>query len=663
MSLSFVRSRIRRAVPILATIAAALLSASCGTDTTGTDTPGFAALQVQPQFAAAMFAPVTLDRVEALVERVTRDSSGEGETRETLLSTSRAFRADDDELSLTLRVPIKGNQETVRLTLSYFAGPTLLFVGSSDIDVTSGRSTSSEPLGMTYVGPGSSAVGLIIEPFDTTVTAGSLTSFRATAIDGQENDVGAFYMRWSVSSAANGASIDAAGRLRAPSQSGTIWVRGNLPNGVDDSVQVTVTGTPGGIRIVSGDHQTGQPGSPLELPLAVEVTTSGGAPVSGVTVTWTATVGGGSFEVSSTVTDDEGLSQNSAELGQNPGVNEFTATVAGVGSVTFIANEGQTGNTISWLGNTNDVWSNPANWNGGIVPSFLDSVVIGSGGEFNPVLDTTPVIGALTLNGSASLIINNHGLGIVRNLTVLGDATINMTQSSDAISVGGNALFDGGDSRGFLSAGGISIAGNFTQRATNSGQSFSATGDHLVSMVGAAPTVSFATPGTGNNQSSFHNFYWPGTGTLTLSTNVVAGGTLLAAFSGGNTITSSNGSNLQAGQLLTGNQQRLIFNNVSVTLQDTVAANFSIGLVTFQNMPTNRAQLTLNFTGGIINLNQFVFSTTPVAPNGVYLDATDSQVGDGSSLSVQVQNPTPGTMGSFFREGGDAEIIWPYVAP
>lgn len=662
MALSLVRSRVRRALPFLGMLAASFFSASCGSDTTGTDTPGFAALQVQPQFAASMFAPVTLDRVEALVERVTRDSSGEGETRETLLSTSRAFRADDDELSLTLRVPIKGNQETVTLTLSYFAGPTVLFVGSSDIDVTSGRSTNPEPLGMTYIGPGSNASGLIIEPFDTTVTAGSLTPFRATAIDGQENDVGAFYMRWSVSSSANGASIDAAGRLRAPSQAGTIWVRGNLPNGVDDSVQVTVTGTPGVIDIFSGDHQTGQPGSPLELPLVVRVTTSGGAPVAGATVTWAAPVGGGGFEeVTSTTTDANGQSENIAVLGPNPGINSFTATVAGAGTVTFLANENQTGGTVSWIGNTSEVWSNPANWSGGLVPSVLDSVVISSANaEFDPVLDTTPVVGALTLGGTRSLSLNSHGFVVVRNLTVLGNARLVMVGGNDVITVGGNALFDGGDSRGNLTAGVISIVGNFTQRATNSGSSFAASGEHIVSIGSAGSTVSFATPGLTTSTSGFQDFTWvPGNGgTLTLTSDVVVRRHAFLGFTSSSTITSSNGRNLRATLLTTSGQVPLIFNNVTLTLQDTASADYSIGQVTFQNMPTNQPQLELNYPGGSLSLNGFVFSTTPVAPNGFYISAADVQVGDGNVFTVDV-SATPSAPGAFVTTAGGAVVRWP----
>jgi hypothetical protein len=647
-------------------LAAVVLLTSCASDTTGVGSPGFGSIRVAPTWSRnAARAPITLNRVEAIVERITVDSSTESSSSDTLTRTSRTFNPSDEELRLSLRVPLQGSSELLTVTLSYYADQTLLFVGSQEVEVsTGGSSTSAEPE-MFYVGPGSNASGLIIEPFDTTVTAGSSTPFRATAINGQEQDVGPFYMRWSLSSSASGASIDAAGVLHAPSQPGTLWVRGNLPNGVDDSVQVTVTGTPASIVILSGDHQSGSPNNALAAPLVVAVRTSDGAGIPGVTVNWAATVGGGQMDEDVSVTDGEGVASNIAILGVNPGINVFTASVPGAGSVTFSANESQTGATITWQGNVSSAWSNGANWIGGVVPGVLDSAVINSV-EFSPVLDTTPSLGALTLKGNSTLTIADHGLIVVRNLTLLDNSTLEMVSGNDFVVVGGNAVFDGGDSRGHLVAGVISISGDFTQRSSNSPMSFSASGEHIVSLVGQHSTVSFASPGEGTGTSGFQDFAWSLSavnGTLTLNSNVVVRRSAVAGIAGTSTISSSDGQNLRAAQLATSGQIPLVFNNVTLTLQDTVAADYFLSQLTFQNMPTDRAQLTINYTGGSFTLNQVIFSTTPVAPNGVYLDATDSQVGDGSSLQVRVQNPTPASMGTFFREGGDAEIIWPYSPP
>lgn len=651
--------RVRRALLLSCTMAATLLSLSCGDAPTGDSRPGFGSLTVRPQFtAAARFAPVTLDRVQVLVERVTVDTASESTTRDTLVNTTRNFSVTAEELRLSIPVPISGNSETVSVTLSMYAGPTLLFFGSQDVDVTAGRSADASDISVTYIGPGSNAIGLIIEPFDTTVAAGSLTPFRATAINSQEQDIGPFYMRWSLGGAASGASIDAAGRLRASAQAGTVWVRGNLPNGVDDSVLVTITGAPRSMTVAGGDHQSGEPGTPLELSLSVLVTGSGGTPVAGIPVTWAATIGGGSVEEGTTLTDVEGIAQTLATLGPNPGLQRFTASSPGLGSVVFSANEAQTGTTVVWQGDTGSTWSVGGNWVGGVAPDILDSVVIPSA-EFYPVLDTTPIISALTLTGNGRLTLNAHGLVVIRGFASLGDSYIEMTDPSDVMSIGGNALFDGGDSRGHLTAGGISFSGNFTQRASQSGQSFSASGTHVVSIATPNPTVSFATPGLGAGQSSFNDLVWGGQGTMTLGSSLRVAGTFIAGTQSSATITSSNASSVTASNFSSSGQLPIVFNNVLLSLSDTVAVPVFLSNIVFQNMPTNRAQLSVSYPGGAVNFNALTFSTTPVAPNGFYLDATDTVVGDGSSLQVRMLNPTPNTPGSFFRENGDAEVVWP----
>lgn len=657
MVLQTLRTRIRRVLPLSSALAAILLFSSCASDTTGINRPGFGNLALQARFPSLAMIPLTLDRVEVIVRSVP-DSTRETEV---LVSRSRNFSPTSDELRLEVGVPMSTTNQTVEVELRLLSGPTLLFTGVTEVELQQGSRTTSEPIEVDYVGPGNNALALIIEPFDTTVTAGSLTPFRATAIDGQENDVGPFYMRWSVSSTANGASIDAAGRLRAPSQPGTIWVRGNLPNGVDDSVLVTVTGTPGAITIVSGNHQTGEAGTGLELPLVVRVTTSNGTPIEGVTVTWAATVGGGGFEVGTTTTDTNGESENFAFLGPNPGPNAFTATVAGVGSVVFTANETLTGSTIRWVGNTSSAWSEAANWQGGVIPSFLDSVVIPTA-EFYPVLDTTPVIGALTLTGSGRVTINNHGLAVIRNLTLLGNSHIVMTNSSDAISVGGNILFEGGDSRPHMTSGGISVIGNVTQRSTNSGQSYSPSGDHVLVMTGQNPVISFETPGLGNGQSAPQELGWVGTGTLTLNSDLVVRGTLSGGFQTSSTISSSGGHSIQAAGLVTAAQLPVIFNNVTLTIQDTTSTSLFLSNITFQNMPTNRPQITVRLPRGSYNFQNLTFSTTPSAPNGFYLSATDTDNTDGSTLVIDVFSSTPSDPGAFVQTSGGAIVQWPGIS-
>lgn len=98
---------------------------------------------------------------------------------------------------------------------------------------------------------------------------------------------------------------------------------------------------PTDIAPVSGDHQTGTVGQVLAQPLVAKVTSSTGAGVAGVTVTWQLTAGGGALSTSSVPTDSQGRASVGVTLGTTSGSNNtiVTASVAGLSGspVTFTA--------------------------------------------------------------------------------------------------------------------------------------------------------------------------------------------------------------------------------------------------------------------------------------------------------------------------------------
>ena len=96
-------------------------------------------------------------------------------------------------------------------------------------------------------------------------------------------------------------------------------------------------GTASGISIVSGDGQTGAAGAPLTAALVVKVADGSGNPVTGATVTWTVTAGGGNPNPASGTTDANGQAATTWTLGAIPGTNTLAAAVAGVGSISFTA--------------------------------------------------------------------------------------------------------------------------------------------------------------------------------------------------------------------------------------------------------------------------------------------------------------------------------------
>jgi alpha-tubulin suppressor-like RCC1 family protein len=102
-------------------------------------------------------------------------------------------------------------------------------------------------------------------------------------------------------------------------------------------------GIPTAIVSLSGDGQTAQVGTTLAQDFVVQVNDVSGNPVSGTLVTWTVTAGGGTIAPPSEMTDANGQSRARLTLGSAAGDNTASATVSGVGSVTFTATGTTTG--------------------------------------------------------------------------------------------------------------------------------------------------------------------------------------------------------------------------------------------------------------------------------------------------------------------------------
>jgi hypothetical protein len=93
--------------------------------------------------------------------------------------------------------------------------------------------------------------------------------------------------------------------------------------------------------MVSGNNQSGRPGAELANPFVVEVIDEDNAPVSGVTVTFAVTAGGGTLSRTSATTGSNGRAQTTLTLGEELGDNTVTARVSGVSrAATFTARTG-----------------------------------------------------------------------------------------------------------------------------------------------------------------------------------------------------------------------------------------------------------------------------------------------------------------------------------
>ena len=90
---------------------------------------------------------------------------------------------------------------------------------------------------------------------------------------------------------------------------------------------------------ISGDNQTGSTGVSLPQPFVVEVRDVNGDPVEGVTVTFTVTGGGGSFNPETMRTNASGRAWTRLTSGDNPGTNTVRVSVAGISQAVVFSAE------------------------------------------------------------------------------------------------------------------------------------------------------------------------------------------------------------------------------------------------------------------------------------------------------------------------------------
>ena len=123
-----------------------------------------------------------------------------------------------------------------------------------------------------------------------------------------------------------------------PRAAGTYTITARVVGVQSVTFTITVGDLADDIEIVSGNNQRGDTGTQLTNPLVVEVLDDDDDPVSGVTVTFSVTAGGGSLSDTSVDTNNRGRAQTTLTLGDSPGRNTVRASVSGVSTrVTFTA--------------------------------------------------------------------------------------------------------------------------------------------------------------------------------------------------------------------------------------------------------------------------------------------------------------------------------------
>ena len=300
-------------------------------------------------------------------------------------------------------------------------------------------------------------------------------------------------------------------------------------------------GAAAALALLSGGAQTAAGGTPLALPILVQVKDAFGNAVLGAgrTVTFAASSGGSAAPPSAT-TNASGQASTTWTLGGVAGAHSLTASSAGLASLIVGATAtAPAGVARTWTGAVSTAWTTAGNWSPSGVPAVADSIVIpvvatmptiaapvtikhlvvaagatltnsgstltltgnldagttiagtgtvtlsGTGSLTGTIASgiTTNVAGTYTLGGatsmgslnvSGSLDLSSQALSVTGPFQTSGAGTITMTNAGAALAVRGNATFAGGNENGKLTAGILTVTGNFTA----TGATFQATGTH-----------------------------------------------------------------------------------------------------------------------------------------------------------------------------------------
>lgn len=230
-------------------------------------------------------------------------------------------------------------------------GDTLYTVGPVSFTMRSataqgGQAAVAVTASPVYVGPGATATSLTIAPRSVATSEGTTATLSVTVADagGRTLTSPTFTFHWWTDDGSIARVLDErVGVVTGGNRPGTTWVHVVFDAmNLRDSVPVTNTVPPAQLKVVNGSGQSAPAGSALPNPVAVQVLTSAGQPVAGVTVGFSVTSGGGSLSAASRVTASDGVASVTWTLGATLGTQQVTASVSGLPSVVVTATAIQT---------------------------------------------------------------------------------------------------------------------------------------------------------------------------------------------------------------------------------------------------------------------------------------------------------------------------------
>ncbi len=319
-------------VRMVAAAGLAIVAGSCGTGDLPTGASGgrHVALSVNPVFQAQGGSTGVVDVAVVRILIVRTDGT-------VALDTTINFPGGVDEFAVPLTVPLSlsapPSGEDMQLTLELFnaAGELVFRGGPTTVRARQGTPLPPVNVPIQYVGTGSEAVRVAIEPVAVTLEPGASTVLVATAFDASNTPLAGTPVQWS-SGAPDVAQVPnpATGQVVAGAGRGTATITARLLTGQTATAVVTVRPLPVAIALVSGDAQSCVVGRALDAPLVVRVTSANGTGVDQTTVAFNVISGGGALASASVVTGADGSASTTYTPSGVPGPVVIHATAEGL---------------------------------------------------------------------------------------------------------------------------------------------------------------------------------------------------------------------------------------------------------------------------------------------------------------------------------------------
>ena len=270
-----------------------------------------------PEFALAV------DNVHVTVRALVGDGIGD-----VLEDTTIAFPVTADEIRIVIDLALPARVQDVIALVELREGATVYFEGEAFLVARVGETAgTTEPIAMSYVGPGATAAFLSLNRSQATLAPSAAYQLSVTAYDASERVVTNLPITWSTSDATV-ATVTLSGTVTSTGKVGTATIIAKGLNGLSAEMDLAVRPV-ARLEYVTGDAQTGLAGAVLGQPFQVRAFSTEDDAVIGASITFSAVSSGGTVSPATTTTDDNGLASATITLGAAIGSYTFRATVTG----------------------------------------------------------------------------------------------------------------------------------------------------------------------------------------------------------------------------------------------------------------------------------------------------------------------------------------------